>query len=116
MVLVFVALIIVLAVMLYRMLGPSEKTYAYTRTVTVRNLPDGKQELLEQSEAGIVFINKNIVTIDGEDFLLKATGDDERNAHLIYEGAQIKGISIMMVEGEKRFFIDRLAGVPNLSK
>lgn len=114
---VFIALILILAIMLYRMLGPSERTYAYTRTVTIRFLADGNEEIMQADEAGIVFINKNIVTIDGEDYALKGAGKmDDTNARLNFEGAHVKSICIAFPGGEKHFYVDRLPSVAGLPR
>ena len=57
MTIVFIIAIIILGVLLYKMLSPGEKTYAYTRTMTITYRPDGTEQLSRQEESGIIFIS-----------------------------------------------------------
>lgn len=113
---VFVILIAVFGIILYRMLGPSEKTYAYSRTMTVSYRPDGTEQVEHYEESGIIFIGKTTVTIDGEPFVYKSSDRSRIQARLHYESNVLKSIHLKNASGtEKLFYVDKITDLKALS-
>jgi hypothetical protein len=114
---VFIIAIIILGVLLYKMLGQSEKTYAYTRTMTITYRPDGTEQLTNVDESGIIFISGRKVTIDGEAFVYKSADRKKIQARLNYEGGSLKSINLLMPNGgEKFYYVDKINSVKDVMR
>lgn len=114
---VFVIAIAVLGVILYKMLSQSEKTYAYTRTMTITYRPDGTEQLSRNDESGIVFIAKTTVTIDGEPYIFKASDRKKIQARLNYDGGTLKSINLTLPGGgEKFYYVDKINNVKDIAR
>ncbi len=110
MIFLFIIAIIVLAVVLFRMLGQSEKTYTYNHTVTISFRPDGSEQVEKGNETGVVFLTRKAVTIDGESFLYKSPDRKKIEARLNQEGGTLKSISVKQTGGGQKFFyLDKMA-------
>ena len=114
---VFIIAILILGVLLYKMLGSTEKTYAYTRTVTITYRADGTEQLNKQEESGIVFISGKKVTIDGETFFHKSSDRKKIQARLNYEGSILKSIHLALPNGgEKFYYVDKISSVKDVMR
>jgi hypothetical protein len=112
---VFIIAIIILGVVLYKLLSQSEKTYAYTRTMTITYKPDGTEQLNRIEESGIIFIARRTVTIDGEPYLYKSADRKKIQARLNYDGGTLKSISLSLAnEGEKFYYVDKINSVKDI--
>ena len=115
MTIVFIIAIGVLAAVLYKMLSTSEKTYAYTRSMTITYKPDGTEQLLRQEESGIIFITRKTVTIDGESYIYKSSERRKIQARLNYDGGTLKSINLSLPgKGEKFYYVDKINSVNDL--
>lgn len=113
----FVIVIAILGIVLYKMLGNSEKTYAYARTMIIRYRPDGTEQIESFEESGIVFIGKNTVTIDGQPFVYKSSDRKKIQARLRYEGGVLKSIHIKQPNGgEKLYYVDKITDLKSLPR
>ncbi len=114
---IFILVIIVLGVLLYKMLGQSEKAYAYTRTMTITYRVDGTEQISKLEESGIAFITSKTVTIDGQPYLYKSTDKKKIQARLNYEGSHLKSINLSLPDGgEKYFYVDRISSVKDVMR
>jgi hypothetical protein len=112
---IFIIAIIVLGILLYKMLSQSEKTYAYTKTMTITYKPDGTEQLLPVDESGIIFVAKRTVTIDGEPYIYKSSDKRKVQARLNYDGATLKSINLSLPDtGEKFYYVDKITNVKDL--
>jgi hypothetical protein len=117
MTIVFIVATLVLAVLLYKMLGQSEKTYAYTRTMTVSYRPDGTEQITRIEESGIVFVSPKTITIDGEPYIHKSSDRKKIQARLNYEGGHLKSIQLAQPNGgEKFYYVDRINSVKDVMR
>ncbi len=115
MTIVFIIAIIVLGILLYKMLGQGEKTYAYIRTMTITFKPDGTEQITRLEESGIVFVTGKTVTIDGEPYIHKSSDRKKIQARLNYDGSQLKSINLLLPNGgEKFFYVDKIASVKDV--
>jgi hypothetical protein len=114
---VFVLGIIILAVVLFKMLSQSERTYAYTSTMTITYKPDGTEQLSRLQESGIVFISNKIITIDGQPFVYKSSDKRKIQARLNYDGGTLKSINLSLGDGgEKFYYVDRISSVKEVMR
>lgn len=114
---VFIIAIVVLAVLLYKMLGQGEKTYAYTRTMTITYKPDGTEQISRIDESGIVFVSPKTITIDGQPYVHKSTDRRKIQARLNYEGGNLKSIQLALPNGgEKFFYVDKISSVKDVMR
>ncbi len=112
---VFIIAIVVLGVLLYKMLSQSEKTYAYTRTMTITYKPDGTEQLSSLEESGIIFISGKTATIDGEPFVYKSSDRKKIQARLNYDGGTLKSINLSLPNGgEKFYYVDKINSVKDI--
>lgn len=112
---VFIVAIIVLGILLYKMLGQSEKTYAYTRTMTVTYRPDGSEQITRIDESGIVFIAEKEITIDGNQYIYKSHDKKKIKARLNYEGKVLKSITLSLSSGGQKFYyVDKIKSVNDI--
>lgn len=117
MIIIFIVAIVVLGVLLYKMLGQSEKTYAYTRTMTISYKPDGSEQINRLEESGIVFVSSKTIVIDGEHFIYKSSDRKKIQARLNYEGGHLKSINLSLPNGgEKFFYVDRINSVKDVMR
>lgn len=115
MTIVFIIAIIILGVLLYKMLGQSEKTYAYTRTMTISYKLDGTEQLTRLDESGIIFISGKTVTIDGEPHTYKSHDRKKIQARLNYDGNTLKSINLSLPNGgEKFYYVDKINSVKDI--
>ena len=99
------------------MLGQSEKTYAYTRTMTITYRPDGTEQISRLEESGIVFISSKTITIDGEPYIYKSADRKKIQARLNYEGRSLKSINLALPNGgEKFFYVDKISSVKEVMR
>lgn len=106
---VFIAAIIVLCILLYKMLSQGEKTYAYTRTMTITYRADGSEQTSQIDESGIIFVSSNAITIDGEQYLYKSSDKKKIQARLNYEGPHLKSINLALPRGgEKLYYVEKI--------
>jgi len=114
---VFIIAIAVLGVVLYKMLGASEKTYAYSRTMVIKYGADGTEQLTRSEENGIIFLTKKNVTIDGTAYLYKSNDRKKVQARLNYDGGHLKSITLAIRGGgEKFYYVDRINSVKDLPR
>lgn len=114
---VFVIAIAILGVILYKMLGSSEKTYAYSRTMVITYRADGSEQLTRSEENGIIFLTKKNVTIDGTVYLYKSPDRKKIQARLNYDGGHLKSITLAMRGGgEKFYYVDRINSVKDIQR
>ena len=112
---VFIIAIVILGVVLYKLLSPSEKTYAYTRTMIITYKPDGTEQLNRIEESGIIFIAGKTVTIDGEPYIYKSADRKKIQARLNYDGGTLKSINLSLPnEGEKFYYVDKINSVKDI--
>ena len=117
MVVVVIIAIVILSVVLYKMLGQSEKTYTYTRTVTITYKPDGTEQLQRLEESGIIFLSGKKLTIDGEDYVFKSSDRKKIQAKLNYEGSALKSVTLNLPDGgEKFFYVDKTNRVKEIQQ
>jgi len=114
---IFIVAIIILGVLLYKMLGQSEKTYAYTRTMTISYRPDGTEQINRLEESGIVFVSGKTITIDGEPYIYKSSDRKKIQARLSYESGTLKSINLILPNGgEKFFYVDKINSVKDVMR
>jgi hypothetical protein len=112
---IFIIAIVILGVVLYKLLSQSEKTYAYTSTMTITYKPDGTEQLSKLEESGIIFIARKTVTIDGEPYFYKSSDRKKVQARLNYDGGTLKSISLSLPdEGEKFYYVDKISSVKDI--
>lgn len=105
----FIIAVAVLGIILYKMLSPSEKTYTYSRTMTVSYRPDGTEQVNRYEESGIIFVEKNVVMIEGEKYIFKSPDRKKIQARLNYDGGVLKSISLQQKQGgEKLYYVDKI--------
>jgi len=117
MTIVFIIAIVVLGVLLYKMLGQEEKTYAYTRTMTVSYRLDGSEQITRLEESGIVFVTPKTITIDGSVYFHKSSDRKKIQARLNYEGGHLKSINLALPQGgEKYYYVDKINSVKDVMR
>jgi hypothetical protein len=114
---VFILGIIILAAVLFKMLSQSERTYAYTSTMTITYKADGTEQLSRVDESGIIFIARNTITIDGQPYIFKSSDKRKIQARLNYDGGNLKSINLSLPDGgEKFFYVDRINSVKEVMR
>ena len=115
MTIVFIIAVVILGVVLYKMLSQPEKTYAYTRTMTITYKPDGTEQISRMDESGIIFIARKTVTIDGEPYIYKSSDRKRIQVRLNHDGGTLKSINLSLPnEGEKFYYVDRINSVKDI--
>ena len=97
----------VLAVILYRMLSRGGKTYAYNRTQYISFLSDGSEHVIQEQENGSIIITGKTVMIDGLEYIYKPGDDEIVQATLDYDDNGLRSVRVLLIEGEKQYFINR---------
>ncbi|HRO42745.1 MAG TPA: hypothetical protein PL009_07905 [Flavipsychrobacter sp.] len=114
---VFIIATVILCVLLYKMLGQGEKTYAYTRTMTISYRADGSEQISRMDESGIVFVAPKTITIDGSAYVYKSSDRKKIQARLNYEGGHLKSINLALPNGgEKFYYVDKINSVKDVMR
>lgn len=97
----------VLAIILYRMLSRGGKTYAYNRMQYISFLSDGSEHVIHEEASGSIIITGKTVMIDGLEFIYKPSDNEPVQALLDYDDSGLRSVRVLLVEGEKQYFINR---------
>lgn len=106
---ILLAVAAVLAVVLYRMLSKGGKTYSYNRTQYISFLSDGSEHVIHESETGSIIITGKTVLIDGLEYIYKPSDNEPVQATLDYDESGLRSVRVLLVDGEKQYFINREA-------
>ncbi len=104
---ILLAIAAVLAVILYRMLSRGGKTYNYDRTQYISFLSDGSEHVIHEQEAGSIIITGKTVLIDGLEYIYKPGDNEPVQATLDYDENGLRSVRVLLVDGEKQYFINR---------
>lgn len=99
----------VLAIILYRMLSRGGKTYAYDRMQYISFLSDGSEHVIQETLSGSIIITGKTVLIDGLEYIYKPADNEPVQALLDYDDTGLRSVRVLLVEGEKQYFINRAA-------
>lgn len=97
----------ILAIILYRMLSRGGKTYAYNRMQYISFLSDGSEHVIHEESSGSIIITGKTVLIDGQEFIYKPADNEPVQALLDYDDNGLRSVKVLLVEGEKLYFINR---------
>ncbi|MBS1782514.1 MAG: hypothetical protein JSS78_05575 [Bacteroidetes bacterium] len=115
MAIVLVVATILLAIVLYKLLGKNEKTYAYTHTMTITYRIDGTEQIQKMNENGIVFITGKKVLIDGNPYVYQSSDRRKIQARLNREGKRVKTIVLFLTNGgEKYYYVDQINNIKDV--
>lgn len=113
----FAIAVFVLAILLFKMLNQTEKTYGYTQTATITYRPDGTEQVSKMEETGILFVNKKYVVLEGEQFLYKSSDRKRVQARLNYDGNTLKTVSLFLPNnGEKLYYVGKINSVKEMRR
>lgn len=93
------------------MLSKGGKTYSYNRTQYISFLSDGSEHVIQEQENGSIIITGKTVLIDGLEYIYKPADNEPVQAILDYDENGLRSIRVLLVEGEKQYFINREAAV-----
>lgn len=97
----------ILAVILYRMLSKGGKTYAYDKMQYISFLSDGSEHVINEQSSGSIIITGKTVLIDGLEYIYKPADNEPVQALLDYDDNGLRSVRVLLVEGEKQYFINR---------
>lgn len=97
----------ILAIILYRMLSKGGKTYAYDRTQYISFLSDGSEHVISEQSSGSIIITGKTVLIDGLEYIYKPADNEPVQALLDYDDSGLRSVRVLLIEGEKQYFINR---------
>lgn len=101
------AIAAILAIILYRMLSRGGKTYAYDRLQYISFLSDGSEHVIQEQASGSIIITGKTVMIDGLEYIYKPADNEPVQALLDYDENGLRSVRVLLVEGEKQYFINR---------
>ncbi len=89
------------------MLSRGGKTYSYDRTQYISFLSDGSEHVISEQSSGSIIITGKTVMIDGLEYIYKPAENEPVQALLDYDDNGLRSVKVLLIEGERQYFINR---------
>ncbi len=111
---VLLFLIVFLSIILYKLLSERKLTYSFIRTRKRLIGRDFNGDETDEIENGLIIIDKDILIVEGEEYLLKSKMGLLPEAVLNIQKNRLITVKVMMENGEKIYFIDPENNICNI--
>jgi len=111
---VLLFLIVFLSIILYKLLSERKVTYSFIRTRKRLIGQEFNGDDTDEIENGLIIIDKDILIVEGEEYLLKSKMGLPPEATLNIQKNKLLSVKVMMENGEKIYFIDPENNICNI--
>lgn len=111
---VLLILIVFLSIILFKLLSERKVIYSYIRTRKRLIGQDFNGDETDEIENGLIIIDKDILIVEGEEYLLKSKMGLPPEAILNIQKNKLLNVKVILENGEKIYFIDPENNICNI--